>query len=87
MSTGSPPVGWTLLNSESNVAVFRLFGIMLKVTKVIVLSEAKSRRNSSNTALNRIYITSICFFVPKNIELDGKQKTYMKLASRTLFHC
>jgi hypothetical protein len=59
--------------------------MMLRLAIAIVLTEAKSRRHSSSTPLKFIRVTSICFFVKEDIELDGKQKAYMKFTSRTLF--
>jgi hypothetical protein len=59
--------------------------MMFRLAMAIVLIDPKSRRHSSSTALKFIRITSLCFFVKQGIELDGKQKAYMKFTSRTLF--
>ena len=62
-----------------------MFVIIFTLAKATVQVEARSRRHSNNTALKFIRVTSICFYVRENIELDVKQKAYMKFTSRTLF--
>jgi hypothetical protein len=47
---------------------------MLKLAKAIVLTEAKNRRNSSNTALKFIRVTSFVFSSKKYlIESESKK--------------